>query len=98
MASQRRRGGGSASRCGGSAEAARELLLGAARRTLNVHEEAEAVWRERRDCRRAEWAMERSGLAHEKPAAVSSGDEQARQLRKVLEAERLRSPPAPTSG
>ena len=46
--------------------------------------------RERRERRRAEWAVERAGLAYEEPAEVRAGDEQPCQLREALEA--VRSP------
>ena len=56
------------------------------RRTFNVDEEVDAVRRERRERRRAEWAVERAGLAYEEPAEVRAGDEQPCQLREALEA------------
>ena len=56
------------------------------RRTFNVDEEVQAVRRERRERRRAEWAVERAGLAYEEPAEVRAGDEQPCQLREALEA------------
>ena len=59
-------------------------------RALDVHEEAEAVRRELRGRRRAEWAVERAGLPDEEPAEVRAGHEQPCELREAPQA--VRSP------
>ena len=64
--------------------------LGLATPHLDMHEEAEAVRRELRGRRRAEWAVERAGLPDEQPAEVRAGHEQPCELREAPQA--VRSP------